>query len=431
MFALVLALALGAENYVCWKNNGHNVCILEGNRVAHGQHTGRAGGRSGPSGAFFEFAPLSGAGMGTACACANVTGAKGETVSWTRGSSAYCTKQGFGTSGIAPGDLVQCSSNLPRVCAYNSGVLGALGESGRTNIAIRNREFDNAAWVSTATVTADTTLAPNNLTQADTLSDIDGAGIQTSCQTVVTSSAVQFSASAYIRAGTLGKASVRMTGTGSSTGDCVVSSTSLVSTYNRLGCTSPAAYGGTLTAITICVEVGTVATDTGTVIAWGAQLEAGAWVSSVIDTAAAASTRVADGPVQAAGVVLTGLGAAGSSSASVSPLNVTAPQAPIVFMNGAGRAIYANTSVRTFDGTNEAAIVNGLTVGVAERYWSSWSGATLQINNSTDATSASVAFDGAMDTTGPLEFIANAAIGTSGDWIISRICLDPNPLRCR
>jgi hypothetical protein len=65
--------------------------------------------------AFFEFAPASGAGMGTACACTTPTGAKGEALTFTRAGDATCSKQGLATTGIANGDLVACTGNQPRV----------------------------------------------------------------------------------------------------------------------------------------------------------------------------------------------------------------------------------------------------------------------------------------------------------------------------
>lgn len=104
---------------------------------------------SAPSSAFFEFAPASGAGVGTECACAAVTGAKGEAMTFTRASSGTCTKgaNGLRTTVIADGDLVTCSTDQPRVMRDADGALAYLAESTRTNVALRSQEWDNAAWV--------------------------------------------------------------------------------------------------------------------------------------------------------------------------------------------------------------------------------------------------------------------------------------------
>jgi hypothetical protein len=148
--------------------------------------------RERPSGtyAFFEFAPNSGAGMGTVCSCGGISGAKGEPVTFTRASSAYCTKANE-WSGIQNGDLVQCSSNQPLVMpgGDGSGALGVLMEDQATNLLLRSAEFDNAAWVNfdagTGAVpvkgTANTDVAPDGtltaerVTFASTLADAGNA----------------------------------------------------------------------------------------------------------------------------------------------------------------------------------------------------------------------------------------------------------------
>ena len=62
-------------------------CTREGGRC-RGARMGDRGG--GPRFAYFEFAPEGGAGMTAACACTTPTGAKGETLTFSRASSGTC-----------------------------------------------------------------------------------------------------------------------------------------------------------------------------------------------------------------------------------------------------------------------------------------------------------------------------------------------------
>lgn len=99
--------------------------------------------------AFFEFAPATGAGMSTACAGVAVTGAKGEPVTVTGGSTAYCSKA-IGTAPMwyAPGDLVSIGAGLPLVMPGHDGttINGVLADPTRTNTVTRSTNLTNVAW---------------------------------------------------------------------------------------------------------------------------------------------------------------------------------------------------------------------------------------------------------------------------------------------
>lgn len=97
---------------------------------------------------FFEFAPVSGVGMGAPCAGTTPTGSKGEVLTFTRASDASCTK-GNETSLIANGDLITVTSGQPRVMpgGDGSGGLGLSVWEARTSVALRSKEFDHAAWI--------------------------------------------------------------------------------------------------------------------------------------------------------------------------------------------------------------------------------------------------------------------------------------------
>lgn len=92
--------------------------------------------------AFFEFAPASGAGMGTACACTTPTGAKGETMTFARASVAECYSNDGQT-------LTQCASNQPLISSgrVDSTLLGIWREEARQNDALHGRDLSQAIWV--------------------------------------------------------------------------------------------------------------------------------------------------------------------------------------------------------------------------------------------------------------------------------------------
>lgn len=124
--------------------------------------------------AFFEAFPSSGAGLTSACSATAPTGAKGETLTLTRASTAYCSRRGMAVTGIQPGDLVSMSANVARTEPDSQGVLGLRVESSRVNWLARGEEFENAAWVkgnfatsALPVVTANAGTAPDGTRTAD------------------------------------------------------------------------------------------------------------------------------------------------------------------------------------------------------------------------------------------------------------------------
>lgn len=195
--ALLLCLLLAAD--VCAQSLGR--VYNRGCEVAS-RRSGRGGiycTSSAPSYAFFEFAPASGAGMGSACACTTPTGAKGEAMTFTRASSGTCMK-GSETTGIQNGDMVTCATNQPRVMPGGDGS-GGLGLSiweARTNNALRSEEFDNAIWEDwsgggqAVTRTPNAAIGPDGTLTADQLGFKSTGALQRSAlfQTINTTGAV-------------------------------------------------------------------------------------------------------------------------------------------------------------------------------------------------------------------------------------------------
>lgn len=120
---------------------------------SHGSH-GSAAADMGPSVGGrtsvpdFAFA-VGNTGLSEACACTDVTGTKGEAVTWLRNTTASCFK-GSWQSGIAPGDMVMCAASGPLVAHRRDGT-GPLGVQVYT--AITNQvlwshptDFTKAEW---------------------------------------------------------------------------------------------------------------------------------------------------------------------------------------------------------------------------------------------------------------------------------------------
>lgn len=393
-------------------------------------------------GALFEAFPSSGAGTTGVCSTTTPTGSKGEALTATRASSATCTKTATGglvSSGIAVGDLVTVSSNILRQEFDPSGTLGVLIESAGTADDVRPEELDNAAWVATATVTANAATPPNNTNQvsnAEQLSDGSGAAFQGVCQVITTTSATQHTFFVHVRAGTASAAQVTMTGTGSSTGDCSATVTGLSSTtWNILSCTSPAAYAGTLTAVTVCVNVGSVAGDTGTIMAWGTDHKVSApyRTSYVPGRTNLAATRAVDSGISAA---VAANSASGSVAMSVTPAWTSGFGPPSTVIYGArydGQSLfYYNTLVsawRINDGSVDCNNSGNLTALTTTRVWGSWAGSFMNVNDGTDTTQC--AFDGQWGTPPLTTLLISTIAGSALDGIFSKYCLDVTDTRCR
>lgn len=105
----------------------------------------------GVSTASFEFAPASGLGMGTQCACGSITGAKAEVVVSARSSVGECASNDGQSLTKCAIDAVRVSSGLVDV-----STLGVWVEPSRTNDALWARDLSNAAWSKTTMTCAHT-----------------------------------------------------------------------------------------------------------------------------------------------------------------------------------------------------------------------------------------------------------------------------------
>lgn len=437
--------------------NGTNVVEQSPRPTPHDRHTRenrRLGGRKGgASFAFFEFAPSNGVGMTAPCACTSPTGAKGETLTFTRASNGTCTKTasgGLATTGISNGDLVVCSTNQPRVMYDPNGVLGLFAESTRTNSALQSEDFTTtwltlASGVAAPTITANAAAAPDGATTADRIQVPATAG-GTNYSFVyqsITVTAAAWSASVYLKGnGTSGSTYLHATPDGV--------------TWQRQLCTFVASTwtrclweNRTLTATAWIFRIGTDRRDAGQsdqgaqdFFAWGFQAEAGAFVSSYIPTGVGTAARSPDlayfttsGFSNTASLaasfwspVATHINGAGIASLSPNP-PASGPSLAALYNGG--------NTVQCFQQGGLGYLGMGGTQSVTDRiYCAGYGGGAYPQANALRG--KLTAFGEQSGQGGNLNSITRIYIGawdtttvSPGDAIISRVCADPDQTRCR
>lgn len=228
---------------------------------------------------------------------------------------------GNGTSGLYlwGAQLNEGGVALPYTATTTAAItqcapLGLLVEEARTNQLLNSSDYTNASWAKTNVVAAVSAVLSPDGTAAQSLTATAAVATNMIVNTPLVASGTSYTYSVYMRAGT-----------GNTVGNAVLLRNNTTAT-NLLGVTidlgtgvltyTVGATGATSTyvgngwwRITLSVSAGITATDGlityigwtgGTaaagdfIYAWGAQLEAGAFPTSYIPTAAAAVTRNAD-----------------------------------------------------------------------------------------------------------------------------------------
>lgn len=363
---------------------------------------------------------------------ANPTGAKGEAMTaFTRTGAATCSTSAngiFTTSGIANGALRELAADQLRVETNSLGQPEMLIEQTKTNVLLRFIDYANLAWadVGTPTLTGGQTSpwSGTYATSAVQFDDNAAGAFEGRSQTVTVTAATAYIMHCYIKAGTAAEARLSLDGT---TAD-VTGLSSSTWTIHSVADASSSGVG-----ISAQVLVGDAVGDTGTIIVGGCQVEAGTYRTSMIPTLGTTIARGADTNPSFGGVTLTALATRGCSAVNVTPLGTSGMSGVAVFMNTAGRPLYsAGPNLRMFDGTVEPSLAANHVGGSRKRYRSTWSVADGQdLFNVTDVTTSGGAFDGAMDTTGPLIVGASSVVGLQADWRVGAVQLDPSPARCQ
>ncbi len=388
--------------------------------------------------AFFEFAPSNGAGMGTACAGTVITGAKGEPVTFTRASTATCTK-GNPTTGIQPGDLVTVAVDQPRVGNPDGLGLALLVEKMSQNVLGKSEQLDNATYWSkvetsgTVTVTANQALSPFNTMTAERLQ-------VAACPTTGTRSMLyqgQVQAGSHIASvflmgtSTTQAVNVCAFGTTGACAPCTVPATS----YTR--CAAPVTTGGALAYLLVGCNNDTVnytgASNTGAadVYIFGAQVEAGTVTTSYIPTDTVAVTRAGESAYLPFTANLTPSG----SAAVTLVFTRYVPSAGLDFTTGGGLSIEflapytaSNTSFAVYSGGVVASQTVPNMSTTASRLGAYWTGTsfTTYFNGAT-ATGTGSAVGAPLQKLWLGDYNGSHQIGG----YIRNVCVDPDPTRCR
>jgi hypothetical protein len=194
--------------------------------------------------------------------------------------------------------------------------LGLLVEEQRANFLRYSSEFDNVVWNNASpaipTITTNTTVAPDGTTTADTLTASTGGTASQSRQNATsTGTTGNFTGSVYLKAGTSTRSRMIVVDTTSGftvVGDFAIAWSGGVASVQSttLGTASVTAAGngwyrcvltanvpsaGASVAIAVYPDI---LVGTNSVVAWGAQLEAGSFPTSYIPTVASTVTRTAD-----------------------------------------------------------------------------------------------------------------------------------------
>lgn len=378
--------------------------------------------------AFFEAFPATGAGTSGACSTTAPTGAKGEAMTFARASNATCTATatgGLASSGIADGELYELSTNVARVEYAAGGELGLHVDAAATNVVNRFIEYQNAIWsdVGTPSPTGSQTSpwSGTYATSAVLYDDNDGAAYEGRSQTVTVSAGAAYTAHCYVRAGTLDKARISLDGTAANI-------SGLTSSWSIIEVTDASSSG---TSIVLQVLNGNATSDTGSVGWGGCQVEAGSFRTPMIPTTNGTGTRVSEVGARFALAGITTTVSMAATAWTTHAVSTTGPQWLSL------EATYGEATPKALGYGNSgfaSTFINGAGIFSSSAAWTAGShrlSMDTGRNARFDATTATTTAVTLSASPTVVVLSGNGAAGSPLNGIISRICVDPDPSRCR
>jgi phage-related protein len=234
----------------------------------------------------------------------------------------FASRASIATYVNSSGVIATAGVNVARV-AYDPvtlALIGPLYEQAATNLVRYSADIGTAPWAGNASLTADAAVSPDGTMSAELVDDTSAAAVQTRAQDVaIPDDTNLYTASLFLKAGTSSVCSIRVNITGGSGGEFVIDLTNgnaqwrtanvglsflvksagsgwyrVETTLNNPGVGATAFRLELRPAFALTYSPTLNAAATGSVLAWGAQLEVGAVATSYIPTAASAATRAAD-----------------------------------------------------------------------------------------------------------------------------------------